>query len=260
MIRKIHVGLLLFFVVQSYGQSLINDGATIMLQEGAIVYSTESFTNRNGGQIKGDGTMDFASAMNLAVINPGVVIGDLSFSSSLTNTSDAGFMMDIQGTAGIGVDNGNDHVFVDGDLVINGILDIAAIDGFMPVINDSFTIISYTGDLSGSFTTVNLGANLTDFAVDYSMLGQIRLVHQSLLSREEFILESLRVFPNPTNDYIYIKALQKIDKVEVYDLLGKQVLLTNQTEKVNLVSLAKGLYLVKVYSGNASQVKKIQVK
>lgn len=215
MLKKIHVGLLLFFVVQLHGQSLTNDGAIVMLQENALIYSVESFVNRNGGQIKGNGTMDFAAAMNLAVINPGVLIGDLSFSSSLENTSDAGFMMDIQGTAGIGLENGNDHVFVDGDLTINGILDIATIDGFMPVINDSFTIISYTGNLSGQFVTVNLGANLTDFAVDYSMPGEIRLVHQSLLSTEEFTLEALRVFPNPTNDYIYIRALQKIDTVEL---------------------------------------------
>ena len=169
--------------------------------------------------------------------------------------------MDIQGTAGIGLANGNDHVFVDGDLTMNGILNIATIDGFMPVINDAFTIISYTGNLSGQFTTVNLGSNLSEFAVDYySMPGQIRLVHQSLLGTEEVTLDSLQVFPNPTNDYIYIRALEKVDKVEVYDLLGKLVLLNKQTERVNLSSLSKGLYLVKIYSGEASQVKKIHVK
>ena len=122
MIRKIQVGLFLLFMVQLHAQSFINDGATIMLQENAIVYSVDSFVNRNGGQIKGDGTMDFASAMNLAVINPGVVIGDLSFNSSLENTAEAGFMMDIQGTSGIGLANGNDHVFVDGDFSFFGLL------------------------------------------------------------------------------------------------------------------------------------------
>ncbi|EDP97802.1 T9SS type A sorting domain-containing protein [Kordia algicida OT-1] len=258
--KTLHTIVLLVLTVQMYGQSLINDGASIMLQEAAVVYSEESFENRNDGQIKGDGTMDFASAMNLAVVNPGVVIGDLSFNSSLENTSSAGFMLDIQGNSGIGQENGHDHVFVDGDLVINGILDIATIDGFMPSQTDSFTIITYTGNLSGQFNTVNLGANLTDFAVDYSMPGQIRLVHESLLSTEEVTLEALQVFPNPTNNYIYIRALQKIDKVEVYDLVGKQVLFTTQTEKVNLGSLSKGMYLVKVYSKNASEVKKIQVK
>ena len=92
------------------------------------------------------------------------------------------------------------------------------------------------------------------------MPGQIRLVHQSLLGTEEVTLDSLQVFPNPTNDYIYIRALEKVDKVEVYDLLGKLVLLNKQTERVNLSSLSKGLYLVKIYSGEASQVKKIHVK
>lgn len=260
MMKKILIACLLIFVTKIYSQSLTNDGAVIMLQEAAVIYSDDSFENRNDGQVKGNGTLDFTIAMNLAVINPGVIIGDLGFSSSLENTAAAGFMMDIQGTAGIGLENGNDHVFVDGDLVMNGILDISTIDGFMPAQTDMFTIISYTGTLSGQFGTVSLGSNLSEFAVDYSMPGQIRLVHQSFLSTPEVTLESLQVFPNPTNNYVYIRALQKIDKVEVYDLLGKQVLVTNETEKVNLGSLSKGLYLVKVYSREASQVKKIQVK
>jgi len=260
MIKKTLFILLLCTVVQLHSQSLVNDGAIIMLQEAAIVYSDENFENRNDGQIKGDGTMDFAQAVNLAVINPGVVIGDLSFDSSLLNSSAAGFMLDIQGNAGIGLENGNDHVFIDGDLVLNGILDIATIDGFIPVTSDSFTIISYTGNISGQFTSVSLGANLSGFEVDYSLPGQIRLVHESLLSTPEATIESLQVFPNPTNDVIYIRSLDKIDKVEVYNLLGKQVLITNKTDKVDLGRLAKGLYLVKVYSQQKFSIKKIKVQ
>lgn len=52
MIRKLHTVLLLFLTIQMYGQSLINDGASIMLQEAAVVYSEDSFENRNDGQIQ----------------------------------------------------------------------------------------------------------------------------------------------------------------------------------------------------------------
>lgn len=260
MMKKILFILLLCITMHSYSQSLVNDGADLMLQESALIYSADSFENRNGGQIKGDGIMDFSEAMNLAVINPGVIIGDLSFDSSLINSSAAGFMLDIQGNAGIGLENGHDHVFVDGDLVMNGTLDIATIDGFMPANTDSFTIISYTGNISGQFTSVNLGANLSGFAVDYTLPGQIRLVHESLLNVAETTIESLQVFPNPTNDVVYIRSLDKIDKVEVYNLLGKQVLITNRTDKVDLGKLAKGLYLVKVYSAQKFSVKKIKVQ
>ena len=260
MIKIVQKIVLLFATVQVYGQSLVNDGGSIMLQDDALVYSEDTFENRNGGEIKGNGTMDFLSATNLAVVNPGFVIGDLRFNSSLENTPSSGFMLDIQGTAGIGVANGHDHIFIDGDVIINGVLDIATINGFIPSQSDAFTIITYTGNISGQFTAVNLGANLTDFAVDYSLPGEIRLVHESVLGIEDSQIDTLHVFPNPTNDYVYIRASQKIDHVEVYDLLGKQVLYANQTEKVNLSSLSKGLYLIKVYSGNASEVKKIQVK
>ncbi|WP_298512274.1 T9SS type A sorting domain-containing protein [uncultured Kordia sp.] len=260
MIKKILFTLLLGITLQLQGQSFVNDGAELMLQESALIYSTESFANKNDGQIQGDGVMDFSVARNFAVINPGVVIGDLSFNSSLSNSPDAGFMLDIQGNAGIGIENGHDHVFIDGDLVTNGVLNIATIDGFIPATTDSFTIISYTGNLSGEFANVNLGANLSNFALDYTLPGQIRLVHQTVLSIEEATIESLQVFPNPTNDIIYIRSLDKIDKVEVYNLLGKQILSTSKTDSVDLGRLAKGLYLVKVYSQDKFSVKKIKVQ
>ncbi len=260
MIKKILCIIVFSISIQSYSQSLVNDGGELMLQESAVIFSTESFENRNNGQIKGDGTMDFASATNLAIVNPGVIIGDLSFNSSLLNSSSAGFMLDIQGNAGIGIENGHDHVFVDGDLVMNGVLDIATIDGFIPATTDSFTIISYTGNISGQFTSVTLGGNLTGFAVDYTLPGQIRLVHESILSVQEATIESLQVFPNPTNDFIYIRSLDKIDRVEVYNLIGKQVLVTTKTDKVDLGRLAKGMYLVKIYSEQKFNVKKIKVQ
>ncbi|MCH2196327.1 T9SS type A sorting domain-containing protein [Kordia sp.] len=260
MIKKILFVLLLSITIQLQAQSLVNDGAEIMLQESALIYSTESFANRNNGQIKGDGIMDFSVARNFAIINPGVVIGDLGFNSTLSNSPNAGFMLDIQGNAGIGIENGHDHVFIDGDLVTNGVLDIATIDGFIPATTDSFTIISYTGNLSGQFTNVNLGANLSNFALDYTLPGQIRLVHQSVLSTEEATIESLQVFPNPTNDIIYIRSLDKIDKVEIYNLLGNQVLVTTKTDKVDLGLLAKGMYLAKIYSAEKFSVKKIKVQ
>jgi len=260
MLKKVQLVFLFFMVMHLHSQSLTNDGAEIMLQESALMYSTESFSNKNNGQIKGDGIMDFSVATNFAIINPGVVIGDLGFNSSLSNSPDAGFMFDIQGNAGIGVENGHDHVFIDGDLVTNGVLDIATIDGFIPATPDSFTIISYTGNLSGAFTNVNLGANLTNFALDYTLPGQIRLVHQSVLSTSEATIESLQVFPNPTYDIIYIRSLDKIDRVEVYNLLGKQVLATAKTDQVDLGMLAKGMYLVKIYSQEKFSVKKIKVQ
>jgi hypothetical protein len=260
MLKKIKVLVLFVFAVQLHSQSLVNDGASIMLQTGAVVYSEDTFLNRNNGAIYGNGTMDFSSAQNIGTINPGVVIGDLTFNSRLTNTSSAGFMFDIQGTAGIGLENGHDHVFVDGDLVLDGVLDITTLDGFMPATTDSFTLITYTGNISGEFSSVSLGANLAGFAVEYSMPGQIRLVHESILSTDETSLQSLQVFPNPTNDLIYIRSLDKIDKVEVYSLIGKLVLSTNKTDAVDLGNFAKGLYLVKVYSENKFSVKKIQVQ
>lgn len=62
---------------------------------------------------------------------------------------------------------------------------------------------------------------------------------------------AITVFPNPTQDYISIQTSlnTEIDTVIVTDLSGKVVLQQNQnTNKVNVQNLAKGMYLLQVFS------------
>lgn len=67
-------------------------------------------------------------------------------------------------------------------------------------------------------------------------------------------------FQNPANDYVHITSKNAIDKVEIYDMLGKLVSSTNvDTNKVDIKNLSKGIYLLTVYSGNQKSVKKLVV-
>lgn len=55
------------------------------------------------------------------------------------------------------------------------------------------------------------------------------------------------LYPNPTSDFLHIKSDQKISKVEIYDMSGKLVKSENlKDEKVNVRSLLKGNYLLKI--------------
>jgi len=66
------------------------------------------------------------------------------------------------------------------------------------------------------------------------------------------------IYPNPVNDYLYIDYSKlKTDKIEMFDLLGK-IVLSEKIEngnKVNVSSLPKGIYLLKL--GNSNEQKKI---
>ncbi len=65
-------------------------------------------------------------------------------------------------------------------------------------------------------------------------------------------------FSNPTSDYIAISSSKAIDTIEIYTLLGDLVLTTaTNTNKIDLRSLASGMYLMAIYSGAERTIKKV---
>jgi alpha-tubulin suppressor-like RCC1 family protein len=61
------------------------------------------------------------------------------------------------------------------------------------------------------------------------------------------------IFPNPTKDFLSIQNLSNttIDKIVVMDMSGKTILeQTQKSTKVNVQNLAKGMYLLQVFSGD----------
>jgi hypothetical protein len=67
-------------------------------------------------------------------------------------------------------------------------------------------------------------------------------------------------FPNPVNDYLNISSNVKIEKVEIYNLIGNLVLNTTaDTDRIDVSNLSKGVYLLTVYSGTQKSVKKLIV-
>jgi uncharacterized repeat protein (TIGR01451 family) len=68
------------------------------------------------------------------------------------------------------------------------------------------------------------------------------------------IMEVLKtlVFPNPSNDVVYINLPEFTRKVEVYNINGElvqQLVPQKQVAEINAKELAKGVYVVKIYSG-----------
>ncbi len=65
------------------------------------------------------------------------------------------------------------------------------------------------------------------------------------------------VFPNPFSEKIFFTKVEEIISVQVFDVLGKMILETNNiTEGVDLQGLANELYIVKIYASD----KKVFVK
>ena len=76
-----------------------------------------------------------------------------------------------------------------------------------------------------------------------------------VLATEKFITANaiIKVYPNPTQDFLSIQTSlnNEIDKVIVTDLSGKIVLKQYQnSNQVNVQNLAKGMYLLQIFSGD----------
>jgi hypothetical protein len=80
------------------------------------------------------------------------------------------------------------------------------------------------------------------------------------LSSDEFTMSGLKYYPNPVDNVFNLSYTKDISKVEVYNLLGQQILSSTvnaNTASINMSALSAGTYLVKVTSGDA--VKAIKV-
>ena len=76
--------------------------------------------------------------------------------------------------------------------------------------------------------------------------------------------QGISIFPNPAKDEIFIKSDLQIENVEILDFAGRTVethgrasLQQNGTATINISALPQGVYLLKVYTGNAVMVSKI---
>ncbi|MBI5217449.1 MAG: PKD domain-containing protein [Bacteroidia bacterium] len=70
----------------------------------------------------------------------------------------------------------------------------------------------------------------------------------------------MKLHPNPTRGLIHIKSSQEIEKIEVVNLIGKSLLLSDRTKKnmmLDISSFDNGVYLIKLYAGTETIIQKI---
>ncbi len=78
-------------------------------------------------------------------------------------------------------------------------------------------------------------------------------------SVNDVLASKFNTFPNPANDVVQIATSLEINKVEMYNVLGKKVTTSfNQhNNNVDISSLSKGIYVLKITSGQSTITKKI---
>lgn len=80
------------------------------------------------------------------------------------------------------------------------------------------------------------------------------------LSSDDLSMEGFSFGPNPTKDYLKIKAHVVLDEVSIYNVLGKEVLsksINRNEVNLDLSNLPNGIYIAKLTSGHTSKSIKV---
>jgi hypothetical protein len=93
------------------------------------------------------------------------------------------------------------------------------------------------------------------------VVDNITFSFDSNLSTKNISLEQFNMYPNPNHGLLNINYQGTINKVQIFDITGKQVLTNNGFEKstqIDISNLHSGLYLVKLTDVNKrSSIKKL---
>ena len=81
------------------------------------------------------------------------------------------------------------------------------------------------------------------------------------LSNNNFSINNdnnIKIFPNPSSTIFKIVSDTKIDKITLFDTLGKEILTqTQNNNEINIEKLSKGIYLIEIFSENEKIYKKL---
>ena len=86
------------------------------------------------------------------------------------------------------------------------------------------------------------------FDVDDFVFGEF-----ASLSTKNISLSDFTVYPNPATDFVNINSADTIDSYRIYDLTGRVVKRSSPYSnnfRIDVTSLNKGVYLVKLNSGD----------
>ena len=123
----------------------------------------------NGGILSGIGTVQTAggqSLVNAAAVSPGTSPGILSATANYSQSAGGSLPIQIGGTT---VGTQYDRLAVTGNASLNGSLDLSTINGFTPSAGQSFTILTYTGTRTGTFSAIT-GDTLCSIGIHYQVV------------------------------------------------------------------------------------------
>lgn len=98
------------------------------------------------------------------------------------------------------------------------------------------------------------------FTQSSMVIDYVRIYKANPLNLEDSVFDSVKVYPNPASTEINISSKLNLDKVELYDILGKRIISkVKNLETIDVNDLKSGFYVLKIYSEEKSVTKKVVI-
>jgi len=93
----------------------------------------------------------------------------------------------------------------------------------------------------------------------YFFLLFFLFIFHSSFSQTPEEMKEIKLYPNPAKTFFSIDSRDiKIDKIEIYSLIGiKEREIRSHFKYIDINTLPKGIYMIKIYSSKAYVVKKL---
>lgn len=135
-------------------------------------------------------------------------------------------------------------------------------ESYLPF-NRSVDISNYKGkDIFIAFRLTTSGTGSRGmFALDnIKVFGNALLITDNI--NEAYSDNTVKVFPNPANDFISVSSENNMKKIEIFNLLGERIFVSEPQQtnhNISTYDYSNGLYLIKIKTDKGETVKKINI-
>ncbi|SHH66231.1 family 16 glycosylhydrolase [Winogradskyella jejuensis] len=113
-----------------------------------------------------------------------------------------------------------------------------------PFTQDQYLLLNIAmGGVAGSIDSSFTESSMT---IDY-----VRVYQNSVLNTSVYDINTkFKVYPNPATSLVSVSSLLPIDRLQLYNTLGQLVIETFGTSSMDITFMKKGVYILKITSGN----------
>ncbi|OBX25092.1 putative secreted protein (Por secretion system target) [Gelidibacter algens] len=94
--------------------------------------------------------------------------------------------------------------------------------------------------------------NLTEIGIN-----SFSIILESELGVSDESQNVVKLYPNPATETVHVSSVFPLDKIEMFDILGQQIITVYNTNLVNVGKLKAGVYFIKIHTPNGSVPKKM---